>query len=81
MAANACDALCLPDQAVADEKGRVVRQVSLTIVDDQALFTKIMQVMRVAVAVVLFTLTFVRNCEWVEDRSAAFFESPSGALA
>jgi hypothetical protein len=64
MAANTCDALCLPDQAVADVKGRVVRQVSFAIV--QALFTEIMNVMRVAVAHVLFTLTFVRNCDWVE---------------
>ena len=41
MAANASDAVCLPDQAVADEKGRVFRQVSLAVVDNKALFTKL----------------------------------------
>jgi len=74
MAANTRDALCLPDQAVADEKGRVVRQVSLAIVNHQALFAKIVNVMRVAVAIILFTLTLVCNREWMEDRFAAFFE-------
>ena len=65
---------CLPDQAVADEKGRVVRQVSLAIVDDQALFAKVVNVMRVAVAVVLFLLPLVGNRDRLEDRLATVLE-------
>ncbi len=68
MAANACDALSLPGQAVTDEKGRIVRQVSLSIVDDEALFPKIMTVVRVAVTQVSFTLTFVQDGDWAKAR-------------
>ncbi len=43
MAANASDAFCLPTEAVADEIGRIVRQVRLAMVDDQALFAIVLE--------------------------------------
>ena len=68
--ANACNPGRLPDQAVADEKGRIVREVSLGIIDDQALFAKIVNMMGMAVAVVGFALALERDGELLEDRLA-----------
>src|SRR3990172_291435 len=70
VAANTGDAGRMPKQAVADEKGRVVREVSLAIVDDQALFTKVVDLMAAAVAVVGLLLPFVIDADLVEDRLA-----------
>jgi hypothetical protein len=46
VAPNAGDARGLPHQAVADVKDGVVRQVSPVIVDDQALFAEVMDLVR-----------------------------------
>ena len=67
MTANAGDALCPPDQTVADVEGRFVLQVSLTMVNDQALFAKAWNLMGVAVAVVDFLFTLVRYVDGMED--------------
>ena len=57
MAPNAGDAGRLPHQAVADVEDGLVRQIRLTMVDDQALFTEAVDVVRLTIAVVGFLLS------------------------
>ncbi len=62
------DASSLPIQAVADEKSWVVLQVSLGMIDDQALSAKIMEMVRIPVTVVGFLFSFVRDADLMKDR-------------
>src|SRR3990172_12294722 len=67
MASNTRDACRLPDQTVTHEKCRGVRQIRLTIVNDQTLFAIIMNVVRLTITVILFSLTLVANRDRSED--------------
>ena len=71
MAPNTGDACRLPHQAVADEKDGAVRQVSLAMIDDQALFAEVMDVVRLTIAVVGLLRTLVGDRDALEDRFAA----------
>src|SRR4030065_369543 len=72
--ANARDPGRLPDQAVADEKSRIVREVSLGIIDDQALLAKVVNVMGMAVAVVGLALALEGDGERLENRLALLLQ-------
>ena len=71
MAPNAGDARRLPHQAVADVKDGIICQIRPAMVDNQALFTKGMDVVRLTIAVVGFLLTLVGDRDALEDRFAA----------
>ena len=58
----------MPDQAVADKEGRAVREISLAVIDDQALSFETTNMMSTAVAVVGFLFPFEGDCNAVEDR-------------
>ena len=71
MAPNAGDARGLPHQAVADVEDGIVRQIRLTMVDDQALFTEAVDVVRLTIAVVGFLFTLVGDRDALENRFTA----------
>ena len=67
MAANASDAFCLPTEAVADEIGRIVRQVRLAMVDHQTLFPIVFHPMGLAVTVIALLVTLVLDRNRLKD--------------
>src|SRR5947208_12001052 len=64
MASDAGEPPSLPVQFVRDEIGGRIREISLAMIDDQALLPKVMDVMGVAVAVIGLLFSFVgdRSC-------------------
>jgi hypothetical protein len=73
MATDASDAWCLPDQTVADVKGRRIGQVSLAMVDNQTLLAEVVYMMGAAVTIVVLLLPFVLDSDGLEDGFAPFF--------
>src|SRR5512139_892892 len=67
MASNAGDAGSMPGQAVANVKGWIVREIRLAIVDHQALSSKVVQAMDVAITVIDFMLAFEGDTDALED--------------
>jgi hypothetical protein len=75
VAIDACDPRRLPVQAVGHQEHGFVRQVSLAMVDHQAMFAKVVQAMGSTIAVVPFLTTFERDSDLLEHRSSFFFDS------
>jgi hypothetical protein len=73
MASDAGDPPGLPLQLVTHEVHGRIGQISLTMINDQTLLAKVMDVMGFAVAVVGFLGSFVGNRQCVKDRSSAIF--------
>ena len=59
MASNTGDTPGLPVQLVGDEEGGGIGQVSLLVIDDQALLAKVMDAMGLAVTVIALLFAFV----------------------
>ena len=75
MATNTSDAFCLPTEAVADEIGRIVRQVRLAMVDDQALFAVVLDPMCIAVAVICLLVYLELDRNRLKNGGGASFEA------
>jgi hypothetical protein len=71
----------MPDQAVADKEGRAVREISLAVIDDQALSFETTNMMSAAVAVVGFLCPFEGDGNAMEDRFPAAWSGLPGAPA
>src|SRR5215471_15438089 len=74
MASDAGEPSSLPIQLVRDEIGGRIREISLAMIDDQALLAKVMDVMGFAVTVIGLLFSFVGDGQFTKDRSTLRFD-------
>jgi hypothetical protein len=74
VASDARDPLGVPVQSVGHQAHRGIRKVGLSVVDDQALLPKVMDVMSMTVTVIGLGFAFVGNRDVVKDGWCAVFE-------
>jgi hypothetical protein len=71
MASDACDPPGLPLQLVTDEVGARIREISLSMIDDQSMLAKVMDMMGFTITVVGLFFSFIGDGQFSKDGIAS----------